>query len=91
MIFTVIVIVVLQLGSLQLQLQGLAPIHPWAVLSVAGLVLPIGLVMATCVCTAALLLHQPSVNSVPSYELAVVLHGDDSLRKRWGNVPTRLL
>ena len=44
-------------------------------LSVASLVVPIGVAVATCVCAATVMLHQPTEDAVPSFELGVLLHG----------------
>ncbi|KAF5836137.1 Rft protein-domain-containing protein [Dunaliella salina] len=55
--------------------RGVSRVDPWRVLSVAGLVVPLGILVAVCVCTAAIWLHSPAADAIPAYEKAVVIHG----------------
>eukprot|EP00200_Dunaliella_tertiolecta_P006841 CAMPEP_0202376560 /NCGR_PEP_ID=MMETSP1127-20130417/7031_1 /ASSEMBLY_ACC=CAM_ASM_000462 /TAXON_ID=3047 /ORGANISM="Dunaliella tertiolecta, Strain CCMP1320" /LENGTH=263 /DNA_ID=CAMNT_0048974375 /DNA_START=22 /DNA_END=810 /DNA_ORIENTATION=- len=59
----------------KVQQRGISHVDPWRVLSVAGLVVPIGILVAVCVCTAAVWLHSPAADAIPAYEQAVVIHG----------------
>jgi len=70
--------------------QGAARVSPRQLLPVAGLVVPVGLVVATCVCASAIMLHNSATEAIPAYEKAVVLHGGWAeavplhVSKQWG-------
>lgn len=57
-------------------------VDPLQVLSVAWLVIPVGLLVAACVSLVALRLQGQQQQAVPGYEQAVLLHGEATTHTR---------